>query len=159
MTPAYGRAPRGVRVHGAVPHGSWQITTLLGALGLDGVRAAMTVEAATDTDVFVVFVSEVLAPALRPGDVVIWDNLAPHKAAQAQAAVEAVGAHLQFLPPYSPDFNPIELCWSKVKQQLRSASARTTGSLHRAIGEALAAVTASDARGWFRFRGYQVLRA
>jgi transposase len=159
MTPLYGRAPRGVRVQDAVPHGPWQITTLLGARGVDGVRAAMTVDAATDTEIFVVFVSEVLAPALRPGDVVIWDNLKPHQAAQAQAAVEAAGAQVRFLPPYSPDFNPIELCWSKVKQRLRAASARTNASLQRAISEALGAVTASDARSWFQFRGYQVLRA
>jgi transposase len=108
--------------------GHWEVTTLIGALGLDGVRASFAVESATDTDVFRLFLTEVLVPALRPGDVVIWDNLSAHKNAQCAALVEQAGAHVLRLPPYSPDFNPIESCWSKIKERLRSEAARTKGS-------------------------------
>jgi transposase len=155
MTRRYGRAPKGQRVHGAVPLGHGEVTTLIGALALDGVRASFSVDAATDTDIFQVFVQQVLRPALRSGDVVIWDNLPAHKSVDLQLVIESVGATLLSLPPYSPDFNPIEQCWSKVKEFLRSAQARTTETLHQAITHAFAAVTTSDARGWFQHCGYQ----
>ena len=155
MTRRYGRAPKGQRVHGAVPLGHWEVTTLIGALALDGVRASFSVDAATDTDIFQVFVEQILRPGLRSGDVVIWDNLPAHKNVDLQPVLQSVGATLLPLPPYSPDFNPIEQCWSKVKEFLRSASARTPETLQRAITEAFAVVTASDAQGWFQHCGYR----
>jgi transposase len=156
MTRRYGRAPKGQRVPGAVPLGHWEMTTLIGALTLDGIRASFLVDAATDTDIFQVFVQQVLQPALRPGDVVIWDNLPAHKSANLQPILESVQATLLPLPPYSPDFNPIEQCWSKIKEFLRSAQARTTEALEQAITQAFATVTASDAQGWFQHCGYRV---
>ncbi len=156
MARRYGRGPTGERVHGDVPCGHWQTMTVLGALALDGVRTAMTVAAATDTDVFRAFVGEFLVPQLHPGDVVIWDNLAPHKDAEVEALVQQAGARVLRLPPYSPDFNPIESCWSKLKTLLRGWAARTGPALHEALREVWAAVTASDAQGWFALCGYQV---
>jgi len=155
LTRRYGRAPKGQRVPGAVPLGHWEVTTLIGALSLDGVRVGFSVDAATDADIFQVFVQQVLGPALRPGEVVIWDNLPAHKSVDLKPVVESVGATLLPLPPYSPDFNPIEQCWSKIKEFLRSAQARTTEALQQAIAQAFAAVTASDARGWFQYCGYR----
>ena len=154
MTRRYGRAPKGERVHGSVPLGHGEVTTLIGALGRDGVRASFSVDAATDTDIFQVFAEQVLRPALRPGDVVIWDNLPAHKAAELKTMIESRQAALLPLPPYSPDFNPIEQCWSKVKEFLRSAQARTAEALEQAIANAFASVTAVDALGWFRHCGY-----
>ena len=131
MTRARGRAPRGERVEGAVPNGHWSTLTMIGALRLDGLAAAATVDAATDGPIFRSFVTDALVPALRHGDVVVWDGLTPHKAAGVAEAVESAGARLLPLPPYSPDFSPIEPMWSKVKQDLRSAEARTPEALGR----------------------------
>jgi transposase len=159
MTRARGRAPRGVRVRGAVPGGHWKVTSVIGAIrggGSGGVAAAMTVEGATDADVFRAFLREVLVPQLRPGDLVVMDNLSSHKAAGVRDAIESAGARLRYLPPYSPDLSPIEKCWSKVKAFLRTAAARTADALDGAIAAALRAVTASDARGWFGHCGYGV---
>jgi transposase len=156
MTRRYGRAPKGQRVPGAVPLGHWEVTTLIGALALDGVRASFMVDAATDADVFQVFVQQVLQPVLHPGDVVIWDNLPAHKSAGLQLILQSAHATLLPLPPYSPDFNPIEQCWSKVKEFLRSAQARTTEALEQAVSQAFAAVTTTDAHGWFQHCGYRV---
>lgn len=156
MTRRYGRAPKGQRVHGTVPLGHWEVTTLIGALGLNGVRASFSVDAATDADIFQVFVEQVLSPALRPGDVVIWDNQPAHKSMHLQPALESAGATLLPLPPYSPDFNPIEQCWSKIKEFLRAAEARTNEALGQAITQAFAHITASDARGWFQHCGYRL---
>jgi transposase len=155
MTRRYGRAPKGERVHGAVPLGHWEATTLIGALALDGLRACFTVDAATDTDIFQIFVKQVLQPTLRSGDVVIWDNWPAHKSPELATALAAAEATLLSLPPYSPDFNPIEQCWSKVKAFLRSAQAPTTEALEQAIAQAFATVNASDARGWFQHCGYR----
>jgi transposase len=155
MTRRYGRAPKGQRVHGAVPLGHWEVTTLIGALALDGVRASFSVDAATDQDIFQVFVEQVLRPALQPGDVVIWDNLPAHKSAALKPILESAQARLLPLPPYSPDFNPIEQCWSKVKEFLRSAQARTAEALQQAITDAFAAIPSADAHGWFRHCGYR----
>ena len=141
---------------GAVPLGHWEVTTLIGALALDGVRASFSVDAATDADIFQVFVAQALQPALRPGDIVIWDNLPAHKTPELKLRIEAAQATLLPLPPYSPDFSPIEQCWSKIKEFLRSAQARTTEALQQAITQAFAAVTASDARGWFQHCGYRL---
>jgi transposase len=156
MTRSRGRAPRGERVAGAVPNGHWSTLTMIGALRLEGLAAAATVDAATDGPIFRSFVTEALVPALRRGDVVVWDNLSPHKAAGVAEAVEAAGATLMPLPPYSPDFSPIEPMWSKVKQDLRSAEARTPEALGDAAARAFASVTAADARGWFGECGYCV---
>jgi transposase len=156
MTRARGRAPRGERVPGAVPNGHWSTLTMIGALRLEGLAAAATVDAATDGPIFRSFVTNALVPALRRGDVVVWDNLSPHKAAGVAEAVEAAGASLMPLPPYSPDFSPIEPMWSKVKQDLRGAEARTPTALGEAAADAFASVTAADARGWFGDCGYCV---
>lgn len=156
MTRRYGRAPQGERVPGAVPLGPWEVTTLIGALALDGVRARFTVDAATDADIFPVFVERVLRPNLHAGDVVVWDNLPAHKAPELQVQIEAAQATLLPVPPYSPDFNPMEQCWSKVKESLRAAESRTSEALEQAITQAFARVTASDARGWFQHCGYRL---
>lgn len=156
MTRRYGRAPKGKRVLGSAPLGHWEVTTLIGALALDGVRAGFSVQAATDADIFQVFVEQVLQPALHPGDVVIWDNLPAHKAPELKLKIEAAQATLVFLPPYSPDFNPIEQCWSKVKEFLRAAQARTTEALEQAIATAFASIAPSDAHGWFQHCGYRL---
>jgi transposase len=132
------------------------VTTLIGALALDGIRASFTVDSAADTDVFHAFVEQALLPTLRPADVVIWDNLPAHKAPELKAILESAQATLLPLPPYSPDFNPIEQCWSKVKEFLRAAEARTEEALQQAIAEAFATITASDARGWFQHCGYRL---
>lgn len=118
--------------------------------------AAATVDAATDTDLFHAFVGEALVPALRPGDVVVWDNLTPHKAQEVQNEVARARATLMPLPPYSPDLSPIEPCWSKVKQHVRDVAPRTAQALGVAAAEAFAGVTAADARGWFEHCGYCV---
>ena len=154
MTRTRGRAPRGERVVAKVPAGHWKVVTMIGAVRTGGPFAAATVAASTDSDVFRTYVNEVLAPQLLPGDVVVMDNLTPHKAAGVREAIEAVGASVRYLPPYSPDFNPIENMWSKVKGQLRSMAARSVDALHEAIGVALASVTPSDCVGYFRHCGY-----
>jgi transposase len=154
LTRLYGRAPRGERVLGSAPRNYGQNVTILGALSCTGLEAVMTVEGATDADVFRAYVREVLRPTLREGDIVIADNLAAHKAAGVQEAIAAAGARLLYLPPYSPDLNPIERCWSKIKTFLRAAKARTRGALDAAVTRALATVTASDARAWFAHSGY-----
>ena len=154
MTRTRGRAPPGVRVRDAVPGGRWEVTTLIGAVRADGVAVVSTVEAAADGPVFLAFVRAALAPALRPGDVVVMDNPGARKVAGVRAAIEAAGARLLYLPPYSPDLSPIELCWSKVKQFLRSAAARTADALGAAITAALGTVTPADLRNWFRHCGY-----
>lgn len=154
MTRLHGRAPRGQRVVGSVPQNWGQNVTLLAALTATGVTATMTVEGATDADVFCAYVSRVLKPTLRRGDTVVLDNLSAHKARQVRELVEGSGARLLYLPPYSPDLNPIEQCWSKIKTYLRAAKARTSGKLGEAITRAFATITASDARAWFKHCGY-----
>jgi transposase len=156
MTRTRGRAARGERVAGAVPHGHRRTLTMPGAIRLEGLAAAATVPSPTDSDVFRAFVGTSLVPAPREGDVVVWDNLSPHKAAGVAEAVRAAGAELMPLPPYSPDFSPIEPCWSKVKEWLRAAGPRSADAPGAAAGQAFAAVTADDARGWFESCGYVV---
>jgi len=156
MTRLRGRAPRGQRVHGSAPQGHWRVTTMIGAICPSGITAAMTIDSPTDSEVFRVFVERILVPTLRRGDVVLMDNLSSHKAVGVTERINAAGAELIYLPPYSPDFNPIESCWSKVKEFLRTAKARTQTRLERAIGKALDTVTATDARGWFGHCGYAV---
>lgn len=154
MTRRYGRAPRGERVIDHVPAGKYHSTTMLGALRRDGTVAALVYEGGTDVAVMEAFAAGELRRVLRPGDIVVMDNLSAHKDARVVAAIESAGAIACFLPPYSPDFNPIESMWSKVKGILRSAKARTAEALLDAIGEALRSVTMSDAEGWFAHCGY-----
>ena len=149
MTRLYGRIIGGGRIVDSAPGGHWCTTTMLSALRLDGSTAAMVIEGPTDRDVFEAYVRHVLIPHLRHGDIVVLDNLSPHKTPAIVAAIEAAGAEVWFLPPYSPDLNPIEKMWSKVKQCLRSAKARTEQSLLHAIAAALKSVCASDAQSWF----------
>lgn len=149
-----GRCPRGVRLRSSVPHGHWKLLTIIAAVTLRGVQAAMTIDASTDTDVFGAFVEQVLVPTLRRGQVVIMDNLAAHKVGWIAARIERAGCRVVFLPPYSPDFSPIELMWSKVKQLLRSAAERTVDGLQVAVGTALSAITESDCHGYFQHCGY-----
>jgi transposase len=154
MTRRYGQAPQGERVIGAVPQNDGANVTMLAALGSQGVEAVMTSEGATDAEVFRVYVEQVLRPTLRPGDIVIMDHLRVHKAAGMREAIEQTGARLQYLPPYSPDLSPIERCGSKLKSALRTAKARTREALEHAIAQALATITASEARSWFHHGGY-----
>jgi transposase len=157
MTRLRGRCPRGQRLRCGAPHGHWRTTTVIGAVRVDGTTLAMAIEGATDTEVFRAFVREVLVPTLRPGDIVVMDNLAPHKNELTIALIEAAQASALFLPPYSPDLNPIELMWSKVKAALRAAEARTHDALLDALASALDAVSASDARNWFAHCGYNFI--
>jgi transposase len=154
MTRVYGRAPAGERVIGSVPQNYGPNVTMLGALGVQGLHAVMTVDGATDTDVFRTYVRQGLGPTLTPGDIVVLDNLRAHKAVGVQQAIARRGARLLYLPPYSPDLSPIEPCWSKVKTALRKAKARTREALDMAITGALATITNADAHGWFRHCGY-----
>jgi transposase len=154
MTRLDGRAPRGERALGSAPQNYGQNVTILGALSCTGLEAVLTIEGATDADVFRAYVGEVLCPTLRGGDLVIADNLSVHKAAGVQAAIAATGARLLDLPPYSPDLNPIERCWSKIKTCLRAAQARTREALDAAVTHALATITESAARAWFAHSGY-----
>ena len=154
MTRLYGRAPRGQRVIEYAPAGHWCTTTMLGALRWDRFETPLVIEGAMDSVVFRGYIERMLVPTLHPDDVVVMDNLSPHKTVGVQEAIEAVGATVRYLPPYSPDFNPIEFMWSKVKQRLRSAGARTHGQLVTAVGDAMRSVTPADCRGFFAGCGY-----
>ncbi len=156
MTRLYGRAPKGERVVGSAPHNYGSNVTMVGAIGVNGINAAMSFEGAMNGDVFRVFVELVLSPTLKPGEVVVMDNLSSHKVKGIKEAIERRGARLLYLPPYSPDFSPIEPCWSKVKTFLRKAKARTVDALNEAIDQAIDQVTGSDAKGWFRHCGYSL---
>jgi transposase len=153
----HARAPRGRRAHGKAPGGHWRRLTLIGALARDGLCAAMAVAAATSTAVFRAFVEQALIPVLlrgRPDAIVVMDNLAAHKAAIVREAFDRAGIGHRYLPAYSPDMNPIEQAWSKLKAHLRAKAARSREALERALPVALRTVTAQDARGWFRHAGY-----
>lgn len=156
MTRRYGWAPRPERVCEAVPAGHWRTLTVLAALTTTGVLASMTIESPTDGDIFLAFVEQVLAPRLEPGHVVILDNLGAHKVPGVRPLIEDRGAQLLYLPPYSPDFNPIEQAWSKLKQLLRGAKARVLEQLEPAIAHALSAITAHNAQAFFRHCGYGI---
>jgi transposase len=159
MDRTHGRAPSGVRVDGPVPHGHWKVVTLTAAVRLGGVGACLAFDGATDSAAFETYVEKCLVPTLKPGDVVVLDNLACHKTAEAARLVAAAGAELRFLPAYSPDLNPIERMFSKLKAWLRSAAARTIGGLIEAMGDALRAVRPADVLGWFRHSGYPARRS
>lgn len=157
MTRLRGRSRKGQRLYARAPAGHWCTTTMIAAVRMDGSTACMTVEGATDTAVFGAYIREILIPALRPGDILVMDNLGAHKNPENIALIEAAGATVLFLPPYSPDLNPIEMMWSKVKASLRRAAARTRETLCAAIGAALSSVTASDATQWFAACGYSFI--
>lgn len=155
MARLYGRAPKGERCRAPVPHGHWKTTTFVGGLTLTGVVAPMTLDGAMTGAAFLAYVEQVLVPTLRPGDVVVMDNLPAHKPIAIRDAIEAAGAFLLFLPPYSPDFNPIELAFAKIKALLKKAAARTLPALWNAIRDAIDAVTPNDARNFFTACGYE----
>ena len=154
---AHAWGPCGTRACATAPGGRWERVTILGALGLEGILAAMSIAASTDEAVFHAYLGQVLLPELRrskPDAVIVMDNLAAHKAAAVRALLDGSGFTYRYLPSYSPDLNPIELAWAKVKCLLRQAAARTVDGLHAALGPALNAITAQDARGFFRHAGY-----
>jgi len=154
MTRPRGRSRRGERLAAKVPHGHWRTTTLIAALGCDGIRCSTVVDGAVNADVFTAFVERVLVPALRPGDTVVLDNLSSHKGPRVRALIEAAGAELLYLPPYSPDLNPIEMVFAKIKAALRSLACRTRERLWSSMQGVLDQVTASDATNCFRHCGY-----
>ncbi len=141
---------------GSVPDDHGPNVTMVGSMGFEGISTAMSFEGAMNGAVFKVFVEQVLGPTLVEGDLVVMDNLPAHKVLGIEKAIESRGATLVYLPPYSPDFSPIEQCWSKVKTWLRKAKARDRDTLDKAIVDALGEVTASDAKGWFQHCGYTI---
>jgi len=154
LTRLFGRAAPGERVVEATPGHSGPHYTVVAAMGLEGVTAPLVLEGAMNALWFETYVEAVLAPTLQAGDIVLLDNLSAHKGQKIRTAIEAQGARLIFLPPYSPDFNPIEKCWAKVKTALRAAKARTLDSLVEAVAEALRSISPEDAKGWFAHCGY-----
>jgi transposase len=154
MTRLRGRAPIGQRLLAKIPFGHWKTTTLIAALDSNGVRCSTVVDGAVNGDVFEAFVRQVLLPQLTAGDIVILDNLSSHRRASTQALIESAGAQLLFLPPYSPDLNPIEMVFSKIKQLLRSLACRTREALWQTMQSVLDQVTTSDAANCFRHCGY-----
>lgn len=153
----YGRSPRGQRARASIPFGRWKRLSVLGAIAIDGFVAGMSVEAATDSAIFVAYLEQVLLPALhlrKPDAVLVMDNLRAHKTAEVQAVLDHCGFAYRYLPSYSPDLNPIEPGWSKVKSDLRRVAARTVSALEQALSSALNSVTTQDAAGYFRHYGY-----
>jgi transposase len=151
----YGRAARGERCRSAIPHGHWKTTTFVGALRLDGMTAPMVLDGPMHSDAFLAYVNQVLAPTLKPGDIVIMDNLPAHKSRRICEAIERTGAQLRFLPPYSPDFNPIEMAFSKLKAVLRKSAPRTIDALWEAIGNAIDRFTPNECENYFIAAGYE----
>ena len=154
MTRTYGRAPRGERLRMAVPHGHWKTTTFVAGLTPRGMIAPFVLDGAINRTAFETYVAKVLVPALRPGDVVVMDNLSSHKGQTVRDLIEDAKATLLFLPPYSPDFNPIEKAFSKLKAHLRRIGARTVDALWRAIGNLVATFSPNECRNYFSACGY-----
>jgi len=154
MARRYGRAARGERLKASVPHGHWKTTTFVGGLRLSGMTAPMVLDGPMTGSWFLAYVEQILVPTLRPGDIVIIDNLAAHKNAAVRRAIEAAGAELRFLPPYSPDLNPIENAFAKLKAHLRKAAARSVNQLWRAIAEAIDTYSSSECANYFAAAGY-----
>jgi len=154
MTRLRGRSERGQRLLAKVPHGHWKTTTLIAALDIAGVRCSMVIDGAVNAEAFETFLEKVLVPALKPGDVVVLDNLSSHKRSRTRELIESAGAELVYLPPYSPDLNPIEMIFAKVKQLLRSLACRTREELWQAMQSVLDRVTPSDAAHCFQHAGY-----
>jgi len=149
-----GRSLRGERCRAAVPHGHWKTTTFTAGLRLNGLAAPMLLDGPMNGTAFLAYTEQVLAPELRPGDIVVMDNLPSHKISGVREAIEKVGAQLVFLPPYSPDFNPIEMAFSKLKALLRKAAARTVDDLWSIVADSLAAFTPAECRHYFEAAGY-----
>ncbi len=149
-----GRAPRGERCVASIPHGHWKTTTFTAGLRLDGMVAPMVLDGPMDGDAFIVYVEQILAPELTKGDVVIMDNLPAHKVTGVSRAIEKAGARLLYLPPYSPDFNPIEMAFSKLKALLRKAAARTIPELRNVIAQGIDQFTTHECRNYFAAAGY-----
>ncbi len=154
LTPAYARAPKGLRAYGSAPRNRGKNTTLIAALTFEGMGESMIIEGAANAAAFERSIEEILAPRLTAGQIVIMDNLAAHKGKKVEELIQAQGCHILFLPAYSPDFSPIEETFSKLKTFLRRAGARTREALQDAISQALLTVTTLDAHGWFRHCGY-----
>jgi transposase len=154
MKRRYGRSPKGRRAHDDKPSSWGDNLTMLGAIRCGGWVGMMTIAAATTKEVFLAFVRAILVPRIRSGDIVVMDNLRAHKCTEVREAIAEVGAQVLYLPPYSPDYNPIELCWSKVKNHLRSRAARTIDTLNDAIAEAMSLVKPRECEAWFRHCGY-----
>ena len=154
MARRYGRSPYGQRCVAAIPHGHWKTTTFVGALRATGMTAPMVLDGPMDGMAFEAYVTQVLVPTLEPGDIVVMDNLAVHKRAEVGLAIEAAGAWLLYLPPYSPDLNPIEMAFAKLKAALRKAAARSIEALDHAIAHALAAFTTQECLNFFAAAGY-----
>ncbi len=154
MTRQRGRAPCGKRLIAKVPHGHWQTTTFVAGLRSDGISAPLVVDGAMNGELFLAYVQQQLAPTLQSGDVVVMDNLPAHKVAGVRQAIERVGARLVYLPPYSPDFNPIEQAFAKLKGLLRSAAQRTVVGLHQAIADAIEQFAPAECQNYFRNSGY-----
>jgi transposase len=154
MTRLRGRAPVGQRLVEKVPHGHWKTTTLIAALGISGIHCSTVVDGAVNGDVFEAFVEQVLTPQLRPGDIVVMDNLSSHKRPRTRELIEGAGATVLFLPPYSPDLNPIEMIFAKLKQLMRSLACRSRDALWQTMQSLLDQITASDAANCFRHCGY-----
>jgi transposase len=154
MTRLRGRSPRGERLRAKTPHGHWKTTTLIAALGIEGMACSAVIDGCVNAEVFEAFVEQVLVPALQPGDIVILDNLSSHKRARVRELIEGSRAELRYLPPYSPDLNPIEMVFSKIKQLLRTLAARTQQALWGAMQNVLDQVTPTDAQNCFRHAGY-----
>ena len=152
----YGRSPRGTRLHDHTPCGHWQAHTVIAALRLDGLTAPAVFDGPIDNPTFRAYVEQVLVPTLRPGDVVVLDNLAVHKQPEIRAAIEGVGAHLRFLPPYSPDFNPIEQAFAKLKAFLRAARPRRFDQVCELLATALGLFTSTECTNYVRHCGYRV---
>jgi transposase len=158
LTRLYARALGGARTTEAVPRNYGQSTSMIATLGVDGVEAPMLIEGSIDTLVFNAYCEQVLQPTLKTGDIIVLDNLGAHRASRIEEITASCGAQVLWLPPYSPDFSPIELMWSKVKVYLKKVKARTQTELEKAIAEALETITLSDCRNWFRHCGYEVTR-
>lgn len=157
MTRRYGRALPGARVVEAIPSDYGSNYTLMAALSVEGLQAPWLLEGALNGETFKLYLEQVLGPTLQPGDIVLMDNLSSHKVAGVAELIEARGAPVEYLSPYSPDYNPIEKCWSKIKTCLRRAKARTYDALVRAVQEALQTITEADIRAWFNYCGYSIL--
>ncbi len=154
MARRYGRAKRGQRCRAAIPHGHWKTTTFTAGLRLSGMTAPMVLDGPMNGATFLAYVEQVLAPTLKPGDIVVLDNLPAHRVSGVRKAIEAAGAELRFLPPYSPDFNPIEMAFAKLKAFLRQAAARTVGDLWEVIARAIESFTPSECENDFAAAGY-----
>jgi transposase len=159
MTRLYGRIVGGFRLHESTPGAHWNTTSIISSIRIDGKTECMTIEGATDADVFRTYIDHILCPTLRQNDVVIMDNLSSHKVSGIKESIESTGAILLYLPPYSPDLNPIEKMWSKMKAQIRKVKPRTSEETENAVASALKNVSSADAKGWFASCGYVLIHS